>query len=103
MSDVDKPLDFHTRLRRIEAEHRRQKAAEDRSYARSLSLTFLRLVAVLPVWLIVLKGLIMAQVGVAAYGAQVAVLASESALPDVALALLRPDPFSLTVMRLLGA
>jgi hypothetical protein len=102
MTDIPQNLDFHERLRRLEAQNRAATAAESPGFARRLSLIFLRLVAVMPVWLVLLKGLIMAHMGVADYAARLSALAINGNIPQGALALLRPDPFSLVVTQVLG-
>jgi hypothetical protein len=105
MAEITQNQSFHARLRAFEAQHARKRAAEGRPrLSRVVALTFLRLVAVLPVWLVLLKGVTLARMGVPGYQDRLAELSSGGGMGELAMMAMQIDILSLTVARIiLGA
>lgn len=102
MADLSQNLSFHERLRALEAQHARKRDAGRPTVSRAIALMFLRLVAVLPVWLVVLKGLTISRMGVSGYEARVAELSAGGNLGELATLAMQLDVFSLTVARIIA-
>lgn len=105
MAEIMQNQSFHERLRAFEAQHARKREAEGRPrLGRALALMFLRLVAVLPVWLVLLKGVTIARMGVPGYMDRLAELSAGGGMGELAMMAMQVDILSLTVARIiLGA
>lgn len=103
MAEISQNQSFHERLRAFEAQHARKRASEGRPrLSRAIALMFLRLVAVLPVWLVLLKGVTIARMGVPGYQDRLAELSAGGGMGELAMLAMQLDVFSLTVSRIIS-
>jgi hypothetical protein len=105
MAAIAKNISFQERLMRIEAEQRARAvpAPAESELPRFIGTLVLRIIAVMPVWLVLLKAVLIWQMGLAGYGARLATIDAHGFAGQVVRLAMQPDAFTLALARLIAS